>query len=70
MCMDDSLRIGHKANFMTAMEMERQTLEKYWMEGKDGGESGFTSLSPPEKKATSETIGKKKIQSINREKKQ
>lgn len=51
MCMDDSLRTGHRANFMTAMEMGRQTLEKCWVDGKDGGESGLTGISHPEAQA-------------------
>ncbi|MBN1290223.1 MAG: AGE family epimerase/isomerase [Candidatus Latescibacteria bacterium] len=50
MCMDDALRTGHKANFMTALEMGRQSLEKCWVDGKDGGESGLDSISNPEAK--------------------
>ncbi len=52
MCMDDALRTGNKTNFITAMEMGRQTLERCWVDGKDGGESGLTGISNPEAKAT------------------
>jgi len=48
MVMADSLRTGHKHNFMKAMEMGRMTLEKCWYDG--GAESGLTSISNPEGK--------------------
>ncbi len=48
MCMDDSLRTGHKEYFNQALEMGRVTLEKCWVDGGEDGESGLTSLSHPE----------------------
>lgn len=48
MVMDESLRTGHRDNFMAAMEMGRIMLEKCWYD--DGNEKGLTSLANPEAK--------------------
>lgn len=41
MCMDEALRLNHRAMFMDALEMGRLTLEKCWREGDDGGLIGL-----------------------------
>jgi len=48
MVMAECLRIGHRENFMQALEMGRVTLEKCWYD--DGKEAGLSSLSNPEAK--------------------
>ncbi len=48
MVMDESLRTGHRKNFLEAMEMGRMTLEKCWVD--NGEEEGLHSISNPEAK--------------------
>ena len=48
MCMDDALRTGSKTNFMTALEMGRQTMEKCYVDKDENGESGLHGISNPE----------------------
>ncbi len=55
MVMAESLRTGHKANFMQAMEMGRITLEKTWYD--DGEEAGISSISNPEAKPSPPSKG-------------
>ena len=55
MVMDESLRTGHRRNFIEAMELGRMTLEKCWYD--DGEESGLSSLSNPESKPSAPAKG-------------
>jgi mannose/cellobiose epimerase-like protein (N-acyl-D-glucosamine 2-epimerase family) len=41
MCMDEALRLNHRAMFMDACEMGRLTFEKCWREDDDGGLIGL-----------------------------
>jgi mannose/cellobiose epimerase-like protein (N-acyl-D-glucosamine 2-epimerase family) len=50
MCMDESLRTGSKTNFMTALEMGRQTMETCWVEKNENGDSGVYINPSPETK--------------------
>ena len=50
MCMNEALRTGNRTNFMTALEMGRNTMNKCWVDNDENGESGLHGIANPEVK--------------------